>query len=72
MPPLLEALQTYRRAMGLTPLPSPHEQTPIVFRKSPKRGLVAVSPSTVYRDMTQLFRETADRLDESGQAHEAA
>jgi integrase len=66
--PLMNALRTYRVAMGMTPVPSPTETLPLVLHHAPPGGdrTRTISRMTAYRRVTQIFRATAERLAAQG------
>lgn len=55
---LLEALQRYRRFLGLTPLPSPGETTPLVC--SVYGELKAVSAASLHKIIKSIMKAAAD------------
>lgn len=56
---MLQALQDYRCFLGLTPLPTPEDGTPLVLSL---KGTSAISANMIYRIIKALASQTADRL----------
>lgn len=68
-PVMLQALKDYRQSIGLSSLPSPQEQTPLISKHNDGKSIV----STRYiREMVQVcFDRAVDRLREDNQFEEA-
>ena len=55
---MLAALQRYRQFMGLTPLPYPDEQTPLILSLGGKK---AIGDNMIYRIIKDLLGQAAER-----------
>lgn len=75
-PWLVEEIVRYRKHFGMTALPTPNEEGPIVStlrRKSgQQRSADAVSPDTIYRDAREVARRAADMLEDGSVLGELA
>lgn len=56
---MLEALQTYRRFLGMTPLPFPGDAQPLVMNLG---GTTGITSNMIYRIIKDLVNRAADRL----------
>ena len=58
-------LITYRRALGLAPMPDPRETGPLILHASPARRAAGahISELTLYRRVTDVFEATANRIE---------
>jgi len=65
---LLAALQRYRAHLGLTPLPSPEDETPLLLSLNGRRGITARRLNQILKE---LFHRAAERL-ETQAPHKAA
>jgi integrase len=59
---MLQALQRYRRSLGLSPLPEPGETAPLLMNLKGTRG---ITDNMIYRITKALVNRAADRLEES-------
>lgn len=57
---MVRALQRYRRFLGLSPMPYPDEETPLV---PSLRGSQGISDNMIYRIVKDLVGKTANRLE---------
>lgn len=64
---MIQALQRYRRFLGLSPMPTPGETRPLVLNL---RGNSGISANMIYRIVKDLVSRAADRL-ETEDAHKA-
>lgn len=67
---LLTALQRYRRFLGLTPLPSPAETTPLVC--SVYGEMAAISADSLYKIIKSIMKSAADDARANGHSQIAA
>lgn len=67
---MLEALKQYRKSMKLPPLPSPHEQEPLISKKI-GQGAVS-STKLIYNLVQDCFNQTIEKLKAAGFANEAS
>jgi integrase len=66
---MLTALEKYRKSIGLSPLPSPNEQTPLIQKE---KGLGAISSTRHIRRLIQsCFDKAVEKLKQGGFSVEA-
>lgn len=64
-PALIRELEVYRMHLGLSPLPEPDDETPMVVRTRRRAGMLQpVDRTTLWRIVKEVFALSADRIAE--------